>query len=494
VAEQHPDYPEAHNNLGSALVRLGQCEEGLRSYIRAISLRPNYDEAYYNRGVTQQMLGRHEAAVFCYQQTIALQPDYLEAYNNLGVVLTALGRFDEALARYDQAIALDPAYDEAFYNRGVALHGMERHEAAIASYDQAIALRPDYTEALRNRGMALQALDRHGEALTDFDRAIALRPDHASAHFSKSVCLLQSGDLPRGWQEYEWRWRTPEMTIAWRHFTEPLWLGAEPIAGKTILLHAEQGLGDTLQFCRFVPPVAARGAKVILEVQQPLARLLADLPGAAQTVTHGEDLPPFDLHCPLMSLPLALGTTLQTIPSSPYLAADPALVAGWRQRLAALRELRVGVVWAGAPGKGKDFRRSLTTGHLAPLADVSGVAFVSLQKGSAAAEARGSRLLLHDHTSELHDFADTAALVGALDLVISVDTSVAHLAGALGRPLWLLTRFEADWRWMRGCEDSPWYPTARLFRQSAPGDWDGVVARVVEALRELIRQPRSSTR
>jgi tetratricopeptide (TPR) repeat protein len=486
VVALHPDYPEAHNNLGSGLVRLGHCEEALASYDRAIALRPNYDEAHYNRGVALQSLKRYEEAAASYQQTIALQTDYLEAYNNLGIVLAELGRFDEALANYEQVIALDPEYDEAFYNRGYTLQSMERHEAAIASYDRALALRPDYAEALKNRGMTLQALDRYDEALADYDRSIALRPDHAPAHFAKGACLLQSGDLSRGWREYEWRWRTPELMADWRQFAQPLWRGDASIRGKTILLHAEQGLGDTLQFCRFVPQVAACGARVILEVHRPLSQLLASLPGAVQIVVRGESLPLFDLHCPLLSLPLALGTTLKTIPSASYLAADPDQVADWRQRTAALTGFRVGVVWAGAPGQVANHLRSIALELLTPLAAVPGVRFVSLQKGDAAGQVRQSRALtLHDFTSELDDFADTAALVATLDLVISVDTSVAHLAAAMGKPTWLLTRFDACWRWLRGREDSPWYPTLRLFRQTKPGDWEVVVTRVGAALAEL---------
>ena len=490
VVALHADYPEAHNNLGSALVRLGHCEAALGSYDRAIALRPDYDEAFYNRGVALQSLKQYEEAAGSYQRTIELQADYLEAYNNLGIVLVALRRFDEALACYDQVIALDPEYDEAHYNRGFALQSMERYEAAIASYDQALVLRPDYAEALKNRGMAFQALDRYDEALAEFDRSVALRPDHAPTHFSKSVCLLQSGDLTRGWREYEWRWRTPELMIGWRHFAQPLWLGEQPTDGRTILVHAEQGLGDTLQFCRFVPLIAARGARVVLEVQQPLARLLAEFPGAAQTVTYGGELPPFDLHCPLLSLPLALGITLETIPAESYLAADPALVAGWQERIATLSGLRVGLVWAGAPGLVADLRRSIPLERLAPLGAVPGVSFVSLQKGDAAKQVGvPSSLPLHDFTGELYDFADTAALIATLDLVVSVDTAVAHLAGALGKPVWLLDRFDACWRWLRGREDSPWYPTARLFRQAAPGDWDDVVARVAVALREFVCRP-----
>ena len=484
VVASHPDLSEAHNNLGSALVRLGHCEEALACYDTAIGLRPDYDEALYNRGIALQSLGRHEAAAASYRQAIALQPDYVEAYNNLGVVLAALDRCEEAIANYDQAIALDPEYDEAFYNRGVALQALERHAAALASYDQAIALRPDHADALKNRGMVRQALDRHDAALADYAASLALRPDHAPTHFSRSLCLLQSGDLQGGWREDEWRWRMPQFQPGLRGFDQPLWLGGEPLAGRTILLHAEQGMGDTLQFCRYAAAVAARGATVVLEVPAPLTRLLAGLAGVARIVARGEPLPPFDLHCPLMSLPLALGTTLPTIPVTPgYLTADPAEVAAWRQRLAAIPGMRVGLAWAGSPDMAQNRLRSVPPEALAPLAAIPGVSLVSLQKGDDAAEA-GAPLPLHDFTDELYDFADTAALVANLDLVISVCTSVAHLAGGLGRPVWVPLHFNACWRWLRRREDSPWYPTARLFRQTAPGDWDGVVASVAAALRD----------
>jgi tetratricopeptide (TPR) repeat protein len=484
----HPDFAEAHNNLGSALVRIGSVRDALASYLRAIGLRPDYDEAFYNRGVALQMLGAQEAAAFCFQQAIMLQPDYVEAHNRLGVCHVALKRFDAALAAYDEAIAIDPDYDEPFYNRGVAFQTMERHEEAVASYSQALALRPDYAEALKNRGMVLQALERYGEALADFDSAIALRPEHAQTHFSKAACLLQSGDFGHGWPEYEWRLQLPELATGRREFSQPRWHGETSISGKTILLYGEQGLGDTIQFSRFVPEVAAHGARIVLEVQRSLVRLLAGLPGVSEAVAQDEELPPFDLHCPLPSLPAALGATLDTLTASPHLAADPEPAAGWRQRVRAFPGLRVGLAWAGAVGPGADARRSMTLGTLGPLSEIRGVSFFSLQKDAAASQIHWSQALRpYDFMGDVVDFADTAALVEALDLVISVDTSVAHLAGAMGKPVWLLARFDACWRWLRGRDDSPWYPTVRLFRQTAPGDWDGVVARVAAALRQRAR-------
>jgi hypothetical protein len=302
------------------------------------------------------------------------------------------------------------------------------------------------------------------------------------------------GDLARGWAAYEWRWRTARFAARAGRFAQPPWLGAEAPAGKTILLHAEQGFGDTLQFCRYAAPVAARGARVVLEVARPLARLMATLDGVAAVVAEGDELPAFDLHCPLMSLPLAFGTTLETVPPPARLVPVPERVAAWQLRLAAVEGIRVGLVWAGSSnktypeGRAIDRRRSITLDHYLPLAAVAGVSFVSLQKGEAA--LRGAApppgMALLDATDGLADFADTAALVAALDLVISVDTAVAHLAGSLGKPVWILTQFDADWRWLAGRLDSPWYPTARLFRQPEIGDWASVIADVVAALRVCV--------
>ncbi len=476
-------------NLGAVLSAAGRPEEALAVLERMVALRPDYPEAHNNLGTALVNLGRRQDALASYDRAIALRADYDEAFYNRGVALNSLDRNEEAVACYDRAIVLRPDYDVAYYNRGVALQALELHDAAVASYDQAIALRPDYPEALNNRGMALQAVERHAEALADFDQAIALRPDYAQAHFSRSTCFLQSGDLARGWPGYEWRWQTPNLAGSTRRFGQPLWLGAQPLVGRTILLHAEQGIGDTLQFCRFTAAVAARGARVVLEVPRPLARLLAGLAGVTQLVVRGDPLPAFDLQCPLMSLPLALGTTLGTIPAAgSYIMADPVDCAAWQQRLAMLPGIRAGLVWAGAPKMGADRRRSMTLDRFAPLAAVPGVSFVSLQKGEAAAQvlAAPSGLPVHDFTDDLHDFADTAALIAALDLVISVDTAVAHLAGAQGKPVWVLNRSDACWRWLRGREDSPWYSTARLFRQPTPGDWGSVVAGVGTALRRFI--------
>jgi tetratricopeptide (TPR) repeat protein len=486
----NPDHAAAHYNRGNALRDLGRAEDAVFSYDRAIALRPDHAEAHNNRGAALADLGRPGEALSSYAKAIALRPNFAEAYNNNGAALADLERLEEALSSYDRAIALKPDHAAAYKNRGAALAGLGRLDEALADCDRAIALQPDYAEAYANRGAALANLGRREEALASCDAAIALKPDSPEARFNKGACHLALGDYERGWEGFEWRWQT--------RFAPPrpdlpglFWRGDFSIENKTILVHAEQGFGDSLQFCRYVP-MLARLATVVLDVPRPVARLLSGLEGVAQVVARGDPLPPFDAWIPMMSLPLAFHTTLATIPAAiPYLRAGPEQSAGWRDRLAGMSGRKVGLVWAGSPlspqprAQAMDRRRSMTLRQFAPLADIGGLCLVSLQKGDATAQTRTSPegMVLHDWTEELEDYADTAALVEALDLVISVDTSVAHLAGALGKPVWVLNRFDQCWRWLRDRTDSPWYPTARLFRQRAPGDWSGVIRDVAEALR-----------
>ena len=388
-----------------------------------------------------------------------LDPDAPDAYRNLGAVLTHLRRAAEAEPMLRLAARLAPDAPEAHFNLGAALHDLRRLREADAAYRESLRLRPDF----------------------------------ADAHNNRAYSLLLAGRYAEGWREYEWRWKTKHMAGGVRGFAAPLWMG-EPLEGRTLLLHAEQGLGDTLQFCRYAPLIAGAG-KLIIEVQPPLKRLMASLPGAIEVVARGEPLPAFDLHCPLMSLPLALDETHGAIPAAiPYLGADPDAAARWRQRLAGFATPRVGLVWAGNSHLGfpefaaVDARRSVTLAAMAPLAEVPGVSFVSLQKGAPSAQAADppDGMVLGDFTAELNDFADTAALIDGLDLVISVDTSVAHLAGAMGKPVWVLNRYDTCWRWLLNRNNSPWYPTLRLFRQPSPADWDSVMRNVAKALGDLV--------
>jgi tetratricopeptide (TPR) repeat protein len=385
---------------------------------------------------------------------------------------------------------LRPEHAEALLNRGATLHELKRFDEALASYDRALMLWPDYAEALSNRGWTLHELKRFDEALASYDRALTLRPDYAEAHFNEACCRLLIGDFDRGWEKNEWRWETGQARNTKRNFAQPQWIGSADITDKTILLHAEQGFGDTIQFCRYVPLVAQRAARVIVEVQRPLHGLMCTLSGATQIVSRGDPLPDFDMHCPLFSLPLAFGTRLETIPSRvPYLTPSEAHLEKWKRRLPASGGARVGISWAGNPKFRTDFNRSIGLRLLLPLLAQTGVQFFGLQKDLR----EGDREILRQKPQiahlgeEIESFDDTAAIISLMDLVISSDTSIVHLAGALGKPIWILLQLVPDWRWLLDREDSPWYPTARLFRQNETREWNDVIARVHAALHDFVR-------
>ncbi|HTP96296.1 MAG TPA: FkbM family methyltransferase, partial [Burkholderiales bacterium] len=449
----------------------------------AIEIDPQHADA--QRGLGDALLAHDEVeqAIEVYRRLIAQCPDHSDAHCHLGVALKRLGQLDEAIACYRCAIVLDPANAIACTNLGNALEAADRYTDAEAAYCRALALAPDNAEAHNALGLTLYRMGRVDDGIAELRRAIALKPDHVNAHTNLGLALLTRGDLAGGWPEYEWRLDMPDADEPERVFRQPRWTGQD-LGGKSLLVHFEQGLGDTLQFVRYVPVLARRGIGASLACQPELRRLLAKMPGARGVITTGDKLPRFDFRCSLMSLPLRLGTDLDSIPSEvPYLHADPALAQAWRERLSS-PAFKVGLAWAGKPSYRADRRRSIPLAAFAPLAAVAGVEFHSLQKGSGAEQARNPPpgLALIDHAGELSDFADTAALVAHLDLVISVDSAVAHLAGAMGKPVWLLCRYESEWRWMHGREDSPWYPTMRIFRQFLPGNWDDVMARVARVL------------
>jgi tetratricopeptide (TPR) repeat protein len=478
-----PDHAGALNNRGITLHELKRFDEALASYDRTLALQPAQAEAFSNRGNALRKLKRFNEALASYDQALALKPDYFDALNNRGVTLYELKRFPEALASYDRALALRPDHIAALTNRGVTLHELERFDEALASYDRALALRPDYAEAFFNRGVTLHLMRQVDEALVSYGYALTLNPDYVDGHFNKALLHLLKGDYETGWREYEWRWRRwkEENFTAKRDFTQPLWFGQTAIEGKTILLHAEQGFGDTIQFCRYAPLVAGRGARVLLEVPLQLKDLMVSLAGVAEIIAGQDKRPDFDLHCPLLSLPLALGTRLESVPAQvPYFTVPPESLRKWASTAGPNRSLRIGLVWSGGSGHKGDAIRSISLRSLLPLADL-GAELVSLQKevrGDDATVLKERGDIVH-FGDELNTFADTAAVIANLDLVISVDTSVAHLAGALAKPVWILLPFLPDFRWLLDREDSPWYPTARLFRQQAPGDWSGVISRVV---------------
>lgn len=495
-----PDYAEAILNRGNILQTLRRWPEALASYERIIALAPQYADAYNNRGNVLRKLGRRHEALESYAHAIRLKPDFAQALSNRGVVQKELRDLDEALASFDSALALSPGNAEILNNRANALHEMDRLDEALRDWDKALALHPEFVEAHINRGNALRELGRLDEAAACFAHALRIDPDHAGAQWTLSLLRLLRGDYEGGLPLYEARWdhgATLAVTNQ-RNFRQPRWRGDAPIAGRTILLHAEQGLGDTLQFCRYANAVAAMGARVVLEVQGPLVRLMQRLEGVSHVIAAGDPLPDFDLHCPLLSLPLALNTTLASIPAKgAYLHADPALASHWRARLGPHDRPRIGLVWCSGlhPSQPElwrvNKRRDVPFELLAGI-NATALAFYSLQKGDPY-EAQTAKLQsdywqgnnFYNFTSELHDFADTAALIANLDLVITVDTAVAHLAGAMGKPAWVMLPFAADWRWLTGRTDSAWYPSVTLYRQHLANDWSQVLERIKADLARL---------
>jgi tetratricopeptide (TPR) repeat protein len=478
-----PGFVPAHYNRANLLAALGRFEDALAGYDRVIALKADHAEAHNNRGNALRALQRLDEALASYHSAVALRPDHAEAFNNRGVVLHELKQFDQAVADYGRALALLPGCAEVFYNCGNALQALGRFEDALAFYDKAVALKPDHPEAFFNRGNALKELGRIGEALASYHKALALRPDYVEANWHESYLRLLTGDFERGLTRSEWRWQNAALGLQKRNFVQPLWLGGAPIDGKTILLHSDQGMGDAIFFCRYVPMLAARGARVIVEVEEPLRELMSGLAGVSQCISKTEATPDFDLHCPMSSLPLAFETRLATIPAAtPYLGVQERS-AEWEARLPPHDRPRIGLAWSGNPRHSNDHNRSIALEAFSPLLDLP-AHFVSLQTDIRPDDAvtlrAHSRIL--DLGSALTNFAGAAALISRLDLVISVDTSVAHLAGALGTPVWILVPFSPDWRWLLDRQDSPWYPTARLFRQSKTRQWQSVVGQVRDAL------------
>ena len=483
-----PRHAETLNDRGNVLKNLDRLVDALVSCDKAIEADPEFADAHYNRAVLLNKLKRFAEALSSYDTVLSLRPDHAVALNNRGNVLVNLARVTEAAASFDRALAIRPDYAEAFNNRGVTLQKLDLFEEAVESYDKAIALKSDYAEAFDNRGVALKDLRRFDAALMSHRKAQELEPDLAVSHWNEALLLLLTGDLRGGFAKYEWRWKWPSYTSPRRGFSQPLWDGLEMLCNRTILLHAEQGFGDTIQFCRYVPHVAARGARVILEVGEPLRRLMGSLAGVAQVAAKGDTLPQFDVYCPLMSLPHAFSTRFDTVPAAtPYLHPRADAAATWETRLGATGKPRIGIVWAGNPSHINDRKRSIELAALLPLLAIDAT-FVSLQKELRPAD----EAMLQAHAgvlplgSALRDFADTAALVSCLDLVVSVDTSLAHLAGALAKPVYVLLPYGPDWRWMVDRDTSPWYPTARLFRQKTPDDWNEVIARVAAAVASFV--------
>jgi tetratricopeptide (TPR) repeat protein len=453
---------------------------------RLLAWNRQHAGAWLGRGNALLGLGRHDDAVEAYSEALSRSPNNIDAIRNRAAALRNGGRADEALADYDRALALSSDNPELLFNRGVVLQQLGRFDEADDAYMAAASAPAQSAEALHTQAVALQQHGEHEAALHRYALARERDPNNGAVRRSEAFCRLLLGQFETGWRQHEDRWLAPDLHLRRRHADRPLWLGDEPIAGKTIMLHAEQGFGDTIQFCRYVPLVLARGATVVMEVPRPLAPLLASLEGVSRIVAEGDPTPAFDVQCPLMSLPLALRTTLGTIPAKvPYLRTDPHRRYVWARRLesvAASGRPRIGLAWSGNPRHNNDENRSLRFAALAPLLELDAT-FVLLQPQVRECDAQAVRASgMVSFGEALADFADTAALTEQLDLVISVDTSVAHLAGALGRPTWVLLPFAPDWRWLLDRNDSPWYPSARLFRQRRAGDWAAVIGEVAAAL------------
>ena len=484
-----PDYADALSGRADVLVELKRFDEAVASYDHALAIQPDNAERLCNRGVALYELKRTEEALASYDRALALGLDSAELHYNRGNALLLLKQFDEALASFERTLARWPDYAWAHCNQGIALHALARFEEALASHERAVALRPDSAIAHSNYGLALHHLKRFDEAVASYERALALEPDLADAHYNEAYYRLLTGDLPLGWEKLEWRWKIEPIKSTRRDFVQPPWSGAQDIADKTVLLHAADGFGDTIQFCRYAALVAARGARVILEVFKPQQELMRTLAGATQVVARGEPLPDFDLHCSLLSLPRAFATRLETIPAkTPYLRAAASTVDDWNARLGPRHRPRIGIAWSGNPIHHNDRNRSVGLRSFLPLLDGIDASFVSLHRDIVAADAavlQERSDILH-FGEELKDYAETAALISNLDLIVSVDTSVAHLAGALAKPVWILLPFMPDWRWLLDREDSPWYPTARLFRQDETRVWVGVMPRVRAALHDYV--------
>ena len=486
-----PDYAEGYHNMAIALLSQGQYAAAVQQCQEAVSLKPDYAEAYNTMGFSLEKQQRFAEAIESYRQAVELNPDFAEAYNHLAVVLNQMGRPAEAVEDCRRALRADPGYAEAYSNLGVALKHQEQFAEATWNFEQALRLDPDFAEAHYNLANSLRDKGRCAEALASYECAIALKPDYTEAHWNRSLALLLSGDFIEGWKEYKRRRNAQLKTITDRHCSGKLRWDGSPFEGKRLLVHYEQGLGDNVQFARYLPMIKARGGTVIFETLRPLRGLLRGFPGVDELIEYRPDMKPsadFDLYASLLDMPHLFGTTLETVPAAvPYIYPDPAKVQYWRNVLAG-PGFKVGIVWAGSCVHGNDRYRSCNLEHFAPLTKIRGVRLYGLQKGKASArmDQLAGTMPVTNISKDFNDFTDTAAAIENLDLVISVDTSVLHLAGAMGKPTWALLPFAPEWRWMLSRSDSPWYPTMKLFRQEMWNGWDGLFRRVAEELSFMV--------
>jgi tetratricopeptide (TPR) repeat protein len=514
---RNPNHPVYHGNLGLTLRRLGKLDEAIAAFEKSLSFGTNDANVLSNFGDALRCTGNLPRAISLFRQAMNIDPNLADPHNNIGIALADLGRFDDAIAEYKIAIHLNPRdpqpynnlgnallkkrlidqaigvfeealkirgdYADAMMNLAVALRVKNQNDRAMKLLERSLQIRPNFFEALLNYGQALCDLHRFKEAIQIFRKAIDLKPEDPAAHFHLSGVLLLTGDFDEGWREYEWRVLRPDRQYTKFSPGKPAWTGDNP-AGKRILIYAEQGAGDTIQFCRLLATLSQRGAQTILVSPPQLLRLLRSVDGVGHLITNTQHWTEFDCQCYLLSLPLLLRIKPKEIPAQvPYLHAEPELVDLWRNRLGPLgSQKKIGLVWAGNPDHSNDHNRSIPLSKFAPLAGIPGVSFISLQKGHVAGQTPPAGMELIDHTAELTDYAHTAGLIANLDMVISADTSVAHLAGAMGKPVWTLLPFYPDLRWMLNRSDTPWYPTMRLFRQTHTDDWDTPIRAVAQLL------------
>lgn len=487
------DFPEALNNMGVAYLELDRPDQTKALCEKAIAMRPNYTAALNNLGNALKSQGSFKEAIHYYEMALTIDPKLVEARNNLGLsMMYGMSAIDTATACFNEVLKQNPDHPQALNNLGITLCHQGLFEEGITCYQKATKINSEYTEAISNLACAFRATGRTDEALKLYEKVIIQKPEFAEAHNNYAMMLLSVGKFDEGFLEYEWRWKTKQLKEAHRIFDRPQWIG-EDIRGKSLLIHAEQGFGDTLQFGRYAKVAQQLGIRVTLEVPSILVRIMSSMGGLEQVVALGDPLPEFDYHCPMLSLPRAFKTQLDSIPSkTPYLYADNADIKVWKDRLhSGSNKMRVGLVWAGNPRlhsfdlSSIDRQRSMPSHHLLTLANIENVEFYSLQKDGAKAP---DNFPIIDYMDKCHDFSDTAALISQLDLVISVDTSVVHLAGALGKPVWLLNRYDTCWRWRYNCNDSPWYSNLRQFRQPNYANWTNVMERVRKELDLYVNQ------
>jgi tetratricopeptide (TPR) repeat protein len=480
-----PTNSAAYDRLAKLLLHLRQTEEAIAAAAEAVRLRPDVADHHAHLGSGYSLSGRYSLAVRPYTEALKLDPKNVNHLHDLAVALSETGRREEAVVLFNMAINLNPNFSWLFSSRGVVLSRLGRVDEAIDSFRRSIRIDPSAPAGYNNLGSLLQEQGKYSEALEQYRMAVSLEPDRPTSRWNLARLLLLLGYLQEGWADFDCRLEMPQLRLN-RNFAQPHWDGSDP-AGKTILLHAEGGNGDTIHFIRLAPLVARRGAKLILECQSAMLPLLTGFPDLDAIIPRGQPLPPFDLQIPLQSLPRPLGITLENIPNHvPYLRAPTDRVQKWKQRLASETKLRVGLVWSGSRYANAD-NRTRTIDVFAPLAEIPNVKFFSLQTGPDASQSPPRKMDFADFSAELTDFAETAALVQNLDLIITIDTSVAHLAGALAKPVWVLIPFQCDFRWLLHRTDSPWYPTMRLFRQPSVQDWQTPIREMATALRGFKR-------